>query len=136
MYWESESHYISPLDIFPSITYEGKRTNDWQYVRKTTNFQSNGPVTNVQSAAMTCYQATPGGGPGVLTMNVTAGSTISYNAKASISHPGPALVWMAKAPAGTNVQQWDGSGKVFFKIHEEGAGGGAGGLSWPAQGLS
>lgn len=109
------------------------QTGAWEMVRKTKNFQSNGPVTDVKSADMTCYQAAAGN-EGAKIMNVTAGSTVTFNAKASITHPGPLLAYMAKAPAGTSIRDWDGAGKVFFKIYDDKPNIAGTGLSWPAQG--
>ncbi|CAI4219357.1 unnamed protein product [Parascedosporium putredinis] len=79
----ASAHYV-----FPSISYGGQTTQDWEYVRKADNFQSNGPVTDVKSGAMTCYQATMNAGS-TKTMEVKAGSTINFNARSSITHPGP-----------------------------------------------
>ncbi|KAH0422843.1 hypothetical protein CcaCcLH18_12577 [Colletotrichum camelliae] len=129
----ASAHYI-----FPSVTYHGKTTEDWAVVRKTTNYQSNGPVTDVASQQMTCYQLAPGN-EGATVLDVTAGSTIGlfklaftikgkladnqllegYNAKASVSHPGPVNFYMAKAPSGS-ITNFDGSGKVWFKIYNDG----------------
>ncbi|KAK1483466.1 fungal cellulose binding domain-containing protein [Colletotrichum cuscutae] len=147
----ASAHYV-----FPSVTYNGKTTNDWEVVRKTTNFQSNGPVTDVTSSQMTCYQLAPGN-EGATVLDVTAGSTIGssnlpytiqntqslqiltpdepgYNAKASISHPGPINFYMAKAPSGTSITNWDGSGKNWFKIYSDGPTVTSGGLTWPTNG--
>ncbi|KXH57471.1 fungal cellulose binding domain-containing protein [Colletotrichum nymphaeae SA-01] len=124
----TSAHYV-----FPSVTYNGKITNDWEVVRKTTNFQSNGPVTDVTSSQMTCYQLAPGN-EGATVLDVTAGSTIGYNAKASISHPGPINFYMAKAPSGTSITNWDGSGKNWFKIYSDGPTVTSGGLTWPTNG--
>lgn len=82
---------------------------DWANVRKTTNYQSNGPVTDVSSSAMTCYQLAAGN-EGATTVNVQAGSSVSYNIKASISHPGPFSAWLAKVPSGQTAATYDGSG--------------------------
>jgi hypothetical protein len=38
----ASAHYT-----FPALIADGKTTDQWQYVRKTTNYQSNGPVTDV-----------------------------------------------------------------------------------------
>ncbi|KAK7451597.1 fungal cellulose binding domain-containing protein [Colletotrichum acutatum] len=145
----ASAHYV-----FPSVTYNGKTTNDWEVVRKTTNFQSNGPVTDVTSSQMTCYQLAPGN-EGATVLDITAGSTIGssnlfisnkpsarflriltpdepgYNAKASISHPGPINFYMAKAPSGTSITNWDGSGKNWFKIYSDGPTVTSSGLTWP-----
>ncbi|KAK5657449.1 hypothetical protein OQA88_3021 [Cercophora sp. LCS_1] len=118
-----EAHYT-----FPSIG----NSQDWQYVRTTANFQSNGPVTNVNSPDIRCYQRDAGrGAPG--TYNVTAGGTVAYNAKASISHPGPMAFYIAKVPAGETAASWDGSGKVWSKIYQD-MPRIAGGMTWPSQG--
>jgi len=101
-------------------------------VRTTSNFQSNGPVTNVQSEDIRCYQRNPGtGAPGILSVN--AGQTIAYNAKASISHPGPTAVYIAKVPEGQTAATWDGKGKVWSKIYQDQPSLG-GGMKWPSQG--
>ncbi|KAF4924623.1 Endo-beta-1,4-glucanase D [Colletotrichum viniferum] len=109
----ASAHYV-----FPSVTYNGKTTQDWEVVRKTTNYQSNGPVTDVTSQQMTCYQLAPGN-EGATVLDVAAGSTIGYNAKASVSHPGPVNFYMAKAPSGS-ITNFDGSGKVWFKVYNDG----------------
>ncbi|KAM7190082.1 glycoside hydrolase [Rhypophila sp. PSN 637] len=119
----AEAHYT-----FPSIG----NSADWQYVRTTVNFQSNGPVTSVNSEEMRCYERNPGSGaPGI--MNVTAGSGISYNAKSSISHPGPMAFYIAKVPAGQTAATWDGKGKVWSKIYQDKPTLG-GSMTWPSQG--
>ena len=48
------------VDLFPSVTYNGQASSDWQYVRETANHYSNGPVTDVTSGNMTCYQLAAG----------------------------------------------------------------------------
>ncbi|MBE3041398.1 hypothetical protein IMZ48_02200 [Candidatus Bathyarchaeota archaeon] len=98
------------LDTFPSVD----STGDWEVVRKTDNFQSNGPVTDVTGGLMTCYQTTMDGNVGVL--DVKAGSTVNYNAKSAVSHPGPMNVYIAKAPAGTAIEDFDGTGAVWMKV--------------------
>ncbi|TDZ30609.1 Endo-beta-1,4-glucanase D [Colletotrichum trifolii] len=108
-------------------------TLDWEYVRKTTNFQSNGPVTDANSQQITCYQLAPGG-QGAKVLDVAAGSTIGYNAKPSVSHPGPVNFYMAKAPSGTSIAKFEGSGKVWFKIYNDGPTVTSGGLIWPTSG--
>jgi len=50
------------------------------------------------------------------TLDVAAGSTVGFTAAASISHPGPLQVYLAKVPEGKTAATWDGSGDVWFKI--------------------
>jgi len=38
----------------------------------------------------------------------------------SLGHPGPALVYLAKAPAGQTAKTFNGDGAVWFKIAELG----------------
>jgi hypothetical protein len=118
--WES--------DTFPSIG----NSADWQYVRTTANFQSNGPVTNVNSPDIRCYERNRGAGAnGVL--NVTAGQSIPYNAKASISHPGPMAFYIAQVPAGQSAKTWSGEGRVWSKIYQDQPRLG-GSMTWPSNG--
>lgn len=124
----ANAHYV-----FPSISYNGKSTADWEYVRQTNNFQSNGPVTNVQGPEMTCYQTTMNAA-NTKTLDVTAGSTINFNARASISHPGAVNVYMAKAPGAASA--FDGKGAVWFKVYHDGPNISPSGMSWPTQGAA
>lgn len=118
-----EAHYT-----FPSVGSSA----DWQYVRTTANFQSNGPVTNVGSEDIRCYERNRGvGANGIL--NVTAGSAVPYNAKASISHPGPMAFYIAKVPEGQSAKTWDGKGQVWSKIYQDMPRLG-GSMTWPTQG--
>lgn len=107
-------------------------TADWQYVRITTNYQSNGPVTDVTSEQIRCYERNPGT-PASGIYNVTAGSTLTYNAKASISHPGPLAVYIAKVPAGKTAATFDGRGNVWSKIYQDHPTLG-GSMKWPSDG--
>ncbi len=111
----------------------GTRTGDWVNVRKASNFQSNGPLTDVTSKAMTCYQLA-GGDEGAKTMNVTAGDTVGYVATASVTHPGPLSFWMARAPAGQTADSMTGEGPIWFKIYQDHPAIGTTGLTWPSQG--
>ncbi|KAI6314515.1 hypothetical protein MCOR30_009941 [Pyricularia oryzae] len=123
----AEAHYT-----FPSIKVGSQSTSDWQAVRQTTNYQSNGPVTDVQSSQMTCYELNPGRAA-PLTVNVTAGSTVAYTAKTSISHPGPLSAWLGFVPQGKTAASWDGSGARWLKILQDKPGVGNNGLTWPTQ---
>jgi hypothetical protein len=118
---------------FPNLIASGAATTDWKYVRKTTNYQSNGPVTDVTSTQIRCYELSPGtAAPD--TYEVKAGDTLGFTAKSSISHPGPLMFYMAKVPEGKTAATWDGAGDVWFKIYEQGASIGSGGMTWASQG--
>ncbi|KAF5384058.1 hypothetical protein D9615_003146 [Tricholomella constricta] len=105
----ASAHYT-----FPSLVVNGAVTPEWVNVRKTNNYWSNGPVTDVKSADFRCYtsetQATAS------TINVSAGSQLGIQSNGVISHPGVVNVYMARAPS--NVTTWDGSGNVWFKVYQ------------------
>ena len=65
---------------------------------------------------------------------MAAGSSIAYNAKASISHPGPMAFYIAKVPAGQTAATWDGKGQVWSKIYQDKPTLG-GSMTWPTQGM-
>ncbi|KAF2476502.1 uncharacterized protein BDR25DRAFT_375416 [Lindgomyces ingoldianus] len=123
----TSAHYT-----FPALIANGATTSSWQYVRKTTNYQSNGPVTDVTSTQIRCYELAPG--TASQTMTVKAGDTLGFTAQSSISHPGPLMFYMAKVPSGKTAATWDGSGEVWFKIFEQGATITSAGMSWASQG--
>ncbi|PGH04520.1 hypothetical protein AJ79_07046 [Helicocarpus griseus UAMH5409] len=124
----ASAHYT-----FPSLIVNGQTTAEWQYVRQTENYQHNGPVTDVNSNAIRCYER-PGRAQ-AQTATVAAGSKVGFVAKGSIYHPGPLQFYMAKVPAGQSAATWDGSGQVWFKILGQGPNFG-GSLTWPSDGAT
>ncbi|EPE10402.1 glycoside hydrolase family 61 protein [Ophiostoma piceae UAMH 11346] len=124
-----EAHYT-----FSSVLVDGKATGDWTAVRKTKNWQNNGPVTDVTSDDIRCFELSPGTAAS-LTANVTAGSSVGFQANPDIYHPGPLAFYMAKAPAGKTAATFDGSGPVWFKIYEEQPTVGGQSLTWSSNGL-
>ncbi|RYP09299.1 hypothetical protein DL764_001346 [Monosporascus ibericus] len=123
-----EAHYT-----FPALIANGQTTGPWEYVRKTANYQHNGPVTDVNSQAVRCYPLAPGN-QGAKTMTVAAGSTVGFTAQSSVSHPGTLQFYMAKVPAGQTAASWDGSGAAWFKIFSQGPNISPSGLTWPSEG--
>ncbi|KAH8653059.1 glycoside hydrolase family 61 protein [Tricladium varicosporioides] len=117
----------APHYTFPSLI----GSTDWQYVRQWTGYTSNGPVQDVSSAAIRCnVNGDKNFAKG--TMTVAAGATTGFASNQGIFHLGPALVYMAKVPAGKTAANWDGSGSVWFKIMQEKPTVGSGGLNWPS----
>jgi len=102
-------------------------------VRKAANFNSNGPVTDVSSVDIRCFQAQRGGGGSTGIHKVAAGSTLNWGASPNIFHPGALSAYMAKVPAGQTLASWDGSGSVWFKIYQELPTVGSGGMNWASQ---
>ncbi|KAK0651119.1 magnesium-bound glycoside hydrolase 61 isoform E from Thiela Terrestris [Cercophora newfieldiana] len=113
------SHYT-----FPKVNGGG----DWQHVRRADNWQNNGFVGNVNSDQIRCFQSTHQGAQA--TLNVTAGSTVTYGAAPNVYHPGPMSFYLARVPDGQDVSSWKGEGNVWFKIYQEQPSGG----NWPSNG--
>ncbi|KAF9450608.1 lytic polysaccharide monooxygenase [Macrolepiota fuliginosa MF-IS2] len=105
----ASAHYT-----IPSLITDGAASAEWQYVRKTNNFNSQAPVTDVTSADFRCYTSETGATASTAT--VAAGSTIGLQANGPMYHNGVINVYMAKAPS--DVSTWDGSGNVWFKVYE------------------
>ncbi|KAK8107393.1 fungal cellulose binding domain-containing protein [Apiospora kogelbergensis] len=124
---------VSAHYTFPALVYNGETTKDWEFVRKTTNFNSHGPVEDVKSDAIRCYQNAPGS-EGAKTMSVKAGDKVGFRVDSNIGHPGPMAFYMAKAPEGKSAADFDGSGDVWFKIYEDGPNFAQSGLTWPSDG--
>ncbi|KAJ6627620.1 glycosyl hydrolase family 61-domain-containing protein [Mycena sp. CBHHK59/15] len=130
---KASGHYI-----WPSLIVGGANTSEWQYVRETNNWQDLNPLTNVNLTDVRCYDSTQSGTAS--TMSVTAGSTVGFTVSgnpANLYHPGVLNVYMAKAPSGTDVAGWDGSGDVWFRIYQITAvtdGGST--ITFPATGMS
>jgi hypothetical protein len=102
---------------------------EWIYVRETKNYQGDHGVTDVNSIDLRCFQLKSGGSGNTAT--VAAGGTLGFVADQGVDHPGPVQFYMAKAPAGTSVDAWDGSGSVWFKVAFLGDTITAKGVEWP-----
>jgi len=106
---------------------------DWQQVRKADNWQNNGFVGDVTSAQIRCFQSSPASASA--TLNVTAGSTVTYSAAPNVYHPGPMQFYLARVPDGQTITSWNGDGAVWFKVFHEQPNFGAQ-LTWPSNGKS
>ncbi|KAJ0325490.1 hypothetical protein COL5a_007296 [Colletotrichum fioriniae] len=117
----AEAHSLTGLnlDTFGRLVYGGTTYPEWQHVRKTLNFYTNGPADGVSSTQIRCYEADAADRGTVTTLPVSAGSTIGFAANGVVGHPGPASFYMAKVPTGQTAATWDGSGAVWFKIYHE-----------------
>ncbi|KAF9468706.1 glycoside hydrolase [Collybia nuda] len=102
---------------FPNFIVNGTTTAEWQYVRMTENHWSSGPVTDVKSSAIRCYEldSTSAGAAGIAT--VTAGSTVGFKASNTMGHPGYFSAYMSTASPAANSNS-AGLGKTWFKIWE------------------
>ncbi|KAI8623349.1 lytic polysaccharide monooxygenase [Xylariaceae sp. FL1651] len=120
---------------FPGLIYNGVTAADWSYVRQTTNYQSHGPVQDVTSSQMRCYELSPGTGA-PKTQTVAAGDKVGFRVDPDIQHPGPLQFYLAKVPSGSKAASWAGDGNVWFKIYQDGPGFTSSGLTWPTQGTT
>ncbi|KAF5361301.1 hypothetical protein D9758_010262 [Tetrapyrgos nigripes] len=76
---------------------------------------NNSPVTDVTSKDITCNI---NNGPGSETVEVAAGSEITFLLDNTLYHQGPAAIYLGQVPAGSTAATWDGSGANWFKIAE------------------
>ncbi|KAK3376077.1 glycoside hydrolase family 61 protein [Lasiosphaeria ovina] len=125
----ARAHYTFPKSIVGAST-----SAEWETIRMTENHFSHGPVTDVSSSAMTCYELAPGT-PAPKTATVAAGGNFTFTVDTSVSHPGPLHFYLAKAPAGQTAATFDGKGAVWFKIYQDGPSGlGTSAITWPSAG--
>ncbi|PPQ70718.1 hypothetical protein CVT24_000833 [Panaeolus cyanescens] len=105
------SHYT-----FPNLINNGAMSAEWQYVRITENHWSSGPITDVKSNAIRCYELDSSAAGATQIATVTAGSTVGFKASNTMGHPGYFSAYMSPAnPANSNSA---GTGKTWFKIWE------------------
>ncbi|KAJ0415058.1 glycoside hydrolase [Aspergillus carlsbadensis] len=115
---------------FPSLILNGQSTGDFKFVRENTN--NINPLLDLNSIDMRCNEGAASGAS-TETATVRAGDTVGFTLSNSIGHIGPMLVYMAKAPG--SASSFDGSGNLWFKIHEWGADFSSGSINWPQLGL-
>ncbi|KAI1310931.1 glycoside hydrolase [Xylaria venustula] len=126
---------VAAVQAAPHYTFpELVGTAEWSSVRQTANFQSNGPVTDVTSDAIRCYERAPGGAPDITKIN--AGGQISWQVAPNIYHPGALSAYMAKVPSGQTAATWEGEGAVWFKVYQDMPTISSGQYVWPSNGKS
>ncbi|KAI6511977.1 hypothetical protein MCOR10_009886 [Pyricularia oryzae] len=105
--------------MFLQTIVGGAKSSNWQYIRETANNPSQAPVEDINSPMMGCYEKAGRAAAGVQT--VSSGSRIGFTASSSVSHAGPSMFYMARVPDGQDVNSWNPSGNVWFKIDQHGA---------------
>ncbi|KAK4183156.1 glycoside hydrolase family 61 protein-like protein [Podospora australis] len=106
----AEAHYR-----FSKLIVDGvEEPREWMAVRQTKNYQTNHGVTDVNSPDIRCFQNKPG----TTTAQVTAGIKLGFAALSAVTHFGPVSFYMARVPEGRDINTWDGSGNVWFKVGE------------------
>ncbi|EMD35431.1 glycoside hydrolase family 61 protein [Gelatoporia subvermispora B] len=108
------AHYTLPDLIANSTTFA-----DWLYVRETANHYSNGPVTDVTSEAIRCYELDyTATAPATSIATVQAGSTVGFKGNDDFYHPGYFSAYMSPAaPAANSASAAESS--TWFKIWED-----------------
>ncbi|KKA27328.1 hypothetical protein TD95_002306 [Thielaviopsis punctulata] len=117
----ASAHYV-----FDVLVVDGKESNSFQYIRSNTRAEKYNPTKwkNTRdnlTPDMNDFRCNLGSfsfASKTQTATVAAGAQLSvklaYNAK--MQHPGPAQVYMSKAPSSASSYQGDGK---WFKIHQE-----------------
>ncbi|EIN14513.1 hypothetical protein PUNSTDRAFT_130140 [Punctularia strigosozonata HHB-11173 SS5] len=109
---------VSAHYTFPDLIISGSVSSDWEYVRETANHYSQGPVTDVTSEALRCYELDDTVADNTQTATVSAGSTVGFQADQAIYHPGYFSVYMSPASPSANSTA-AGTGATWFKIWED-----------------
>ncbi|CAA9960418.1 hypothetical protein CFE70_003839 [Pyrenophora teres f. teres 0-1] len=103
----ASAHYT-----LPSINSDGT----WVHVRQAKNWQDNGFVGDVTSSDIRCNQLRSGTSGA---LSVAAGSSVKVSVNPNAYHPGPFQSYLAKVPEGQDVNTWDPTGAVWFRIYAE-----------------
>ncbi|KAJ7626035.1 glycoside hydrolase [Roridomyces roridus] len=129
LFSQAHAHYT-----FPSLIVGGVVQPQWLNVRQTNNWETNNPVTDVTGADFRCYDSATNAT--ATTISVAAGSTLGIDCPITIYHPGVVNIYMAQAPAGTDVSDFAGDGAVWFKVYDITAQTNGGtSITFPAQNL-
>ncbi|KAH8917758.1 lytic polysaccharide monooxygenase [Atractiella rhizophila] len=113
-------------------------TAAWEVVRRTDNYNSRNPVTDVTDPNLRCYTGAGGTASSSTPYAINAGSNVTFWTDDNLYHAGVANVYLAKVPSGSSVTTWDGSGAVWFKIFQISAiadPNGVNNIQFPALGL-
>ncbi|KIY74315.1 lytic polysaccharide monooxygenase [Cylindrobasidium torrendii FP15055 ss-10] len=102
---------------FPSLIVNGTTTAEWEYVRITENHYSQGPLEDVTSDSIRCYELddTSAASAGIAT--VSAGSNVGFKASNTMGHPGYFSAYLSTAVPSADSES-AGLGSTWFKIWE------------------
>jgi hypothetical protein len=107
-------------------------SKEWVDIRETKNYQDDHGVTDVSSSDLRCFQYKAG----TSSATVAAGDSIGFVADQTVDHPGPVQFYMAAVPNGQDVNTWEATGNVWFKVGSIGAVSNGNSLSWPTYSMS
>ncbi|KAG2415903.1 hypothetical protein HFD88_007095 [Aspergillus terreus] len=116
---------VSAHYTFDVLVVDGQETSSWQYIRENTRAEKYMPTKFINSPSITpldsdftCNEGANTNAGKTEVATVAAGSELAMKLAygARIQHPGPAQVYMSKAPG--DVKDYDGSGD-WFKIYQD-----------------
>jgi hypothetical protein len=84
----SPAYSSHSADTFPSLIVNGQTTPEWVNVRRTNNYNTQAPVTDVTSADFRCYDSQTDAANTATTVQVAAGSLLGIASDGTIYHPG------------------------------------------------
>lgn len=104
---------------FDRLIVNGEVTGEYEFMRRTTN--GNGPIEDVTIDSIVCNQGGLDEDIRLATDTITVqpGDELGFNVRDIMGHPGPASVYLSKAPEGTTAQEYLGDGD-WFKIYSLG----------------
>ncbi|KAG8875605.1 hypothetical protein FRB97_001035 [Tulasnella sp. 331] len=112
------AHLVSAHYTFPQLITGTTITNVWQYVRMTENYDSQGPVTDVTTQEIRCYETTTANVTSTAT--VAAGSYLGVQADNTIYHPGYLSIYMSPiTPATAATSESAATGATWFKVYQD-----------------
>ncbi|TFK73522.1 hypothetical protein BDN72DRAFT_919814 [Pluteus cervinus] len=127
---QTTAHYT-----FPSLIINGQITPQWTNVRQTNNYNTQSPVTDVNSADFRCYTSQTN--VHATTINVAAGSQIGIQSNGNIYHPGVGRQCLHGKASNGDASSFTGDGNVWFKVYELAAvTNGGSTITFPAQNLA
>ncbi|KAF8310189.1 hypothetical protein DL93DRAFT_1670571 [Clavulina sp. PMI_390] len=107
---QAHAHYTFP----DWVGDNNVESTDWEYIRMTANHIDNGPLTDVTSPLLRCYENSTAASTGSTTAE--AGNTYSFMSDAVMGHPGVFFVYMANVADLTSESAGDGD--VWFKVYQ------------------
>ena len=100
-------------DRFSKLVINGEtEAKEWTSIRMTKNYQDDHGVTDVNSADIRCFQMRAGSG----SATVAAGNKVGFMADQGVTHPGPVQFYMAKVPEGKDINTFEATGNIWFKV--------------------
>ena len=116
------------IDRFSKLVVNGEtEAKEWTSIRMTKNYQDDHGVTDVSSQDIRCFQMRAGTG----TATVAAGGTLGFVADQGITHPGPVQFYMAAVPQGKDINTYEATGNVWFKVASIDGTPDGSGFTWP-----